>query len=330
MMKYLITGANGFCGRHLADVLAGSGNIVYGISRSIPDDLVAQHPSVTYEQCNLIDHTSINNMLQKIEPDCIFHLAAESSVASSWSSPINIMNNNVLSQINIFEVVRELELSTRIIVACSSEEYGLINESDLPVNENCCFKPLSTYAVSKVSQDMLAYQYYKSYNMDIIRIRSFNLTGPGRSANYALSSFARQIADIERGGNLNTIFVGNLNVKRDYTDVRDAMKGYYQIALKAKSGTVYNLCSGKAYSLKELLDILVSYSTNDINIEIDKKRFRPSDLPIMLGDNIRIKTEIGWAPKIDIRDTLKDLLNYWRHYNRENFEKSIHVEIFNT
>ncbi|NOR48476.1 MAG: NAD-dependent epimerase/dehydratase family protein [Methanosarcinaceae archaeon] len=316
MVKYLITGANGFCGRHLADVLVGGSNSVYGISRSIPDDLVAQHPAVTYEQCNLIDHTSVYNMLKKIEPDYIFHLAAESSVASSWKSPVNIMNNNVLSQINIFEAVRELELSTRIIVACSSEEYGLINESDLPVNENCCFNPLSAYAVSKVSQDMLAYQYFKSYDMDIVRVRSFNLTGPGRPPTYALSSFAHQIAEIEKRISKNVISVGNLDVKRDYTDVRDAVNGYNELALKAKPGTVYNLCSGKTYSLKDLLDILVSYSTKNINIEIDKMKFRPSDLPIMLGDNTRIKTEIGWTQKIDIYDTLKDLLNYWRRHNK--------------
>jgi len=313
MTVYLISGANGFCGRHLADVLEGGYNKVYGVSRKIPDDLLIEHPHVKYEHCNLVDHTSVFNILKKIKPDCVFHLAAESSVASSWKSPINMLNNNVLSQVNIFEAVRELELPTRIIVSCSSEEYGLINESDLPVNENCCFNPLSTYAVSKVAQDMLAYQYYKSYNMDIVRVRAFNLTGPGRSPNYALSSFAKQIADIEKGLLAkNTILVGNLNVKRDYTDVRDAMNAYHKIASKAKSGTVYNLCSGKAHSLKDLLDILISFSTTDINIEVDELRFRPSDLPIMLGDNTKIKTKIGWTPEIDIHDTLKDLLNYWR------------------
>ena len=314
MVKYLITGANGFCGRHLADVLANSGNKVYGISRTIPDALVAQHPGVTYEQCNLIDHTSVYNMLKKIEPDCIFHLAAESSVGSSWKNPVNMMNNNVLSQINIFEAVRELELPTRIIVACSSEEYGLIKESDLPVNEKCCFNPLSTYAVSKVSQDMLAYQYYKSYDMDIVRVRSFNLTGPGRPQTYALSSFAYQIAKIEKEMLENVISVGNLDVKRDYTDVRDAVNGYYELALNAKSGTVYNLCSGEAYNLRDLLNILISFSTTEVNVKIDRLKYRPSDLPIMLGDNTKIKTEIGWTPKIDIQTTLIDLLNYWRNY----------------
>ena len=313
MTVYLITGANGFCGRHLANILAaGKNDVVYGISRRIPDDLIAEHPNVKYEQCNLLDHTSVFNVLKRIKPECIFHLAAESSVGSSWMSPTNILTNNIISQINIFETIRELELSCRTVVACSSEEYGLIDESDLPVNEKCCFNPLSTYAVSKVSQDMLAYQYYKSYNMDIVRVRAFNQTGPNRPQNYALSSFAKQIADIEKGLIHNTLSVGNLNVKRDYTDVRDAMKAYHQIALKAKPGSVYNLCSGKAYSLKDLLDILISLSTADVKIEVDEMKFRPSDLPIMLGDNTKIKTDIGWAPKIDINKTLKDLLNYWR------------------
>lgn len=312
MTVYLITGANGFVGRHLANVLTSDDNVVYGISRIIPWDLIESHPGVVYEQCNLIDHASVFEMLKKTKPDCIFHFAAESSVAASWKSPINILNNNLISQVNIFEAVRELELSTKIVVACSSEEYGLIKESDLPVNENCCFNPLSTYAVSKVAQDMLAYQYYKSYNMDIIRVRSFNLTGSGQSTAYALSSFAKQIADIEKGLAKNTISVGNLNVRRDYTDVRDAVKAYYLLALKAKPGTVFNLCSGKAHSLKDLLDFLVSLSIVDIKIEVDKQKFRLSDLPIMLGDNTKIRTEIGWKPEIDIHDTLNDLLNYWR------------------
>ncbi len=314
MVTYLITGANGFLGRHLADLLSNDNSLVYGISRSVPHDLVLNHPDVAYEQCNLIDHTSVFNLLQKIKPDCIFHLAAESSVASSWKGPINIFNNNVLSQINIFEALRELGLSARVVVAGSSEEYGLVNESDLPVNEKCCFNPLSTYAVSKVSQDMLAYQYYKSYDMDIVRVRSFNLTGPGRPPIYALSSFAYQIAEIEKEKSKNIISVGNLDVKRDYTDVRDAVKGYYEIALKAKPGEVYNLCSGRAHNLKDLLNILISFSTTELNVEIDKLKYRPSDLPIMLGDNTKIKTEIGWIPEIDIHTTLKDLLDYWRNY----------------
>ncbi len=315
MTVYLVTGANGFAGRHLANLLEDGNNTVYGISRTIPEDLVLKHPKVKYEQCNLTDHASVFNTLKSIEPDCIFHFAAESSVAYSRKSPVNILYNNIISQINIFEALRELGLPTRIIVACSSEEYGLIKESNLPVNESCCFNPLSTYAVSKVSQDMLAYQYYKSYNMDTVRVRSFNLTGPGRSPIYAISSFAKQIADIEKNPIKNTILVGNLNVKRDFTDVRDAVKAYYLIASRSKPGSVYNLCSGKAYSLKHLLDILISMSKVDIKIEIDDSKLRASDLPIMQGDNTKIQTEIGWIPERNIKETLKDLLDYWRAYS---------------
>jgi GDP-4-dehydro-6-deoxy-D-mannose reductase len=315
MAIYLITGANGFCGRHLSNLLRDKENIVYGISRKISEVLPSKYPHVKYEQVNLVDHAAVYNLLKKIKPDYIFHLAAESSVASSWNSPINILNNNALGQLNIFEVLRELNIDSRVVVACSSEEYGLVDESKLPVNENCCFNPLSTYAVSKVAQDMLAYQYYKSYDMDIIRVRSFNLTGPGRSPTYALSSFAKQITDIERNPSNNILSVGNLNVQRDYTDVRDAMKAYHAVAQNGKTGEVYNLCSGKAYLLSELLDKMISYSNTKINIEVDQAKLRPSDIPVMVGDNSKIRREVNWEPLISIEKTLNDLLDYWRSYD---------------
>lgn len=319
MKTVLITGANGFCGRYLAGLLENDSNYkVYGISRRIPKELLTQHSRVIYETCDLNDYLSVLNILKKTKPDYIFHLAADSSVASSWKNPINMITNNIVSQINIFEAVLDLKLSSKIIVACSSEEYGLVSPSNLPVNENCCFNPLSSYAVSKVSQDMLAFQYFMSYNMNIVRVRAFNLTGPGRPPNYALSSFAKQIADIEKGLNQNKILVGNLNVGRDFTDVRDAVKAYHLIALNAKPGTVYNLCSGKAYQLTDLLNFLLSLTKENVKIEIDKSKFRPADLPIMLGDNSKIIKEINWTPTIDIHKTLEDMLNYWRAYEENN------------
>lgn len=312
MATYLITGANGFCGRHLVNIIPRH-NEIFGISRNIPEELISMHPHVTYERLNLLDHSSIYEFLKKYTPDYIIHLAAESSVASSWKGPVNMLNNNLISQINIFEVLRELELNeTKIVIACSSEEYGLVKESNLPVNESCNFNPLSAYAVSKIAQDMSAYQYYQSYGMNIIRARCFNLIGPGQATYYALSSFAKQIADIEKGQRENTISVGNLDVVRDYTDVRSAMDAYYQIVTKSKSGYVYNICSGNGYNLKDLLDYLISLSESDIKIKIDPSRLRPSDLPVMIGDNTKIKNEIGWEPKIDIYESLIDLLNYWR------------------
>ena len=309
MKTVLITGFNGFCGNHLANLFKGK---IYGLSRFISDDFFRNYPNAIFYQCDLTDDARTRKVIQEIEPDCIFHLAAESSVASSFDNPADLINNNVASQVNIFEAVHNLELDTRILIAGSSEEYGLVSEDDIPVNENCSFNPLSTYAVSKVTQDMLAYQYHKSYDMDIVRIRSFNLTGPGRPHSYALSSFAYQIAQIEKRSQHGTISVGNHEANRDYTDVRDAVKGYLQLAQKAKSGSVYNLCSGTSYSLKYLLDILISLSTADINVEIDPDKFRPSDIPVMKGDNTKIKNDIGWEPSIGITTTLLDLLNYWR------------------
>lgn len=313
MSTYLITGASGFCGRHLVDIIPQEKNEIIGISRNITEELVSMHPHVTYESLNLMDHSSIYRLLKESTPDYIIHLAGESSVASSWKGPINMLNNNLISQINIFEAIRELELNdTKIVIACSSEEYGLVKESDLPVNENCSFNPLSAYAVSKIAQDMLGYQYYRSYGMNITRARCFNLVGPGQNTSYALSSFAKQISDIEKGIKENTILVGNLNAIRDYTDVRSAMDAYYQLAKKSKSGEVYNLCSGNGHNLKDLLDYLISLSNCEVKIKLDPLRLRPSDLPVMIGDNTKIKTEIGWEPKIDIHKSLLDLLNYWR------------------
>lgn len=312
MAKYLITGANGFCGRHIVNIIPKN-NDIYGISRNIPEELILEHPHVTYERLNLLDHSSIFEFLKNNTPNYIIHLAAESSVGLSWKGPINMLNNNIFSQINIFEALRELELyDTKIIIACSSEEYGLVKESNLPVNEKCEFNPLSAYAVSKISQDMLAYQYHMSYNMNIIRARCFNLIGPGQATYYALSSFAKQIADIEKGKQKKIICVGNLNTIRDYTDVESAMDAYCQIILKSKSGSVYNICSGKGECIRDLLNYLISLSNTDIKVITDSSRLRPSDLPIMIGDNMKIKNEIGWEPKIDIHKSLIDLLNYWR------------------
>lgn len=317
MASFLITGANGFCGRHLATLLEKSNvGTVYGLSRKIPQELEVGHSKVIYKSCDLMDYDSVLEVIKDVKPDYIFHLAADSSVASSWKNPTKMITNNIVSQINLFEAVHELGLSSKIVIACSSEEYGLVRESDLPVNENCNFNPLSAYAVSKVAQDMMGFQYYKSYNMNIVRIRAFNMTGPGRPPNYALSSFAKQIADIEKGIVENVIHVGNLNAMRDFIDIRDGVRAYLLVALKASPGSVYNLCSGKAYKLMDLLNYLVSLTKEEVKVEIDNSRFRPADIPVMVGDNTKIKKEINWAPEIDIHETLKDLLNYWRSNDR--------------
>lgn len=312
MAKYLITGINGFCAPHLVKVIPKN-NVIYGISRNISEEFILKHPDVVCEQLNLLDHSSVFKFFEKYAPDYIFHFAAESSVAYSWNAPIDMLNNNIMAQINLLEAIKQLGLlKTKIVIACSSEEYGLVKKSDLPINEEHNFNPLSAYAVSKITQDISGYYYYKSYGMKIVRARCFNLIGPGQPACYALSSFAKQIADIEKGRRENVIYVGNLDVVRDYTDVRCAMDAYYKILTRAKSGSVYNICSGKKYRLRDLLHYLLSLTHANIKIKIDPARLRPSDLPFMVGDNTKIKKEIGWEPKINIYKSLSDLLNYWR------------------
>ena len=215
---------------------------------------------------------------------------------------------------NLFESIRRRNLDPLIHIAGSSEEYGYTAPEDIPVNEKTALRPLSPYAVSKVSQDMLGYQYYQSYNMKIVRTRAFNHTGPRRGSVFVESNFAQQIAEIESETRQPTVFVGNLEAKRDYCDVRDIVKGYWLALQKGDPGEVYNLASGKAWAIQEVLDYLLSMSAVSIEVKQDPARMRPSDVPILCGDSSVFREKTGWAPQIPFEETLKDLLKYWRTY----------------
>jgi len=194
----------------------------------------------------------------------------------------------------------------------SSEEYGLVSKNELPIKETNPLRPLSPYAVSKVGQDLLGYQYYKSYGLNIIRTRAYNHTGPRREDVFVCSNFAKQIAMIEKGKEPPIIYVGNLKAKRDFTDVRDIVRAYWLALEKCTPGEVYNICSGRARSIKEVLDILLSLSKTTLKIKKDPKRLRPSDIPILQGDSSKFRKITGWKPEIPFEKTLEDLLNYWR------------------
>ncbi|UCH12385.1 MAG: GDP-mannose 4,6-dehydratase, partial [Candidatus Omnitrophota bacterium] len=219
---------------------------------------------------------------------------------------------NMIGEVNLFEALRSLKLNPRIIVAGSSEEYGFVIKSELPIKETHPLRPLSPYAVSKVGQDLLGYQYYKSYWLNVIRTRAFNHTGPRRGESFSCSNFAKQIALIEKKKQRPVIYVGNLNAKRDFTDVRDMVKGYWLVMQKGKPGEVYNICSGKAHTIKKALDILLSFAKVPIKIKQAPSRMRPSDVPVLLGDCTKMKKLTGWKPTIPFKKTMEDLLNYWR------------------
>lgn len=318
-MKVLITGITGFVGSHLAEYcLKIPGVEVYGtiMSHHLGDELKrieSIKDKIEIFECNLTNRIAVQRVLEKVRPDKIFHLAAQSFVPASWQSPEDTIFNNIMSELNIFEVVRELGLSPVIQIAGSSEEYGLVHEKELPIKEENILRPLSPYGVSKIGQDTLACQYYYSYGIKTVVTRAFNHEGPRRGEQFVTSSFAKQIAKIEKGLQEPVIYVGNLEAQRDYLDVRDVVDAYWLATEKCKNGEPYNICSGKAWTIQSVLDLLLSKSTKkDIRVEQDPKRMRPSDVMILLGSCEKFKKQTGWEPKIPFEKTLEDTLNYWR------------------
>lgn len=314
MTKSLITGITGFAGSHLAELLLQKGHEVWGTIRwrSKTENIEHIRKRLKLVEADLLDSYSVENAIGQVKPDYIFHLAAQSFVPTSWHAPAHTMITNAVGQINLFEVVRQLGIDPIIQIACSSEEYGKVYPKELPVKETNPLRPLSPYGVSKVTQDMLGYQYFMSYGLKIVRTRAFNHTGPRRGEVFASSTFAKQIAEIEKKKREPVIYVGNLKAKRDFTDVRDVVKAYFLAVKKCQPGKVYNICSQKSWSIQQVLDMLLEMSKKEIEVKVDPQRLRPSDVEILLGDCSKFRRATGWKPTIPFEKTLKDLLDYWR------------------
>lgn len=315
-MRVLITGITGFAGSHLAEyILAKHPDLeVFGIMRwrSRTENIESIRNQVELIECDLRDATSVKNLMARVLPDKIFHLAAQSFVPSSWNAPAESLATNVLGQLNIFEAIRELDIDPWIQIACSSEEYGLVHEDELPIKEENPLRPLSPYAVSKVGQDYLAYQYFKSFGLKAVRTRGFNHDGPRRGDVFVSSNFAKQLVEVEKGKKEPVIHVGNLEARRDFSDVRDIVRGYWLAVERCEPGEVYNICCGKAYSIQEVLDRLIELSGAKVDIQEDPSRLRPSDVPVLLGDNTKFRNATNWKPEIPYDKTLSDMLDYWR------------------
>jgi len=314
-MKALITGITGFAGSHLAEyLLAEHPEIeVHGTHRwrSPLDNVSEILDKVHLTECDLCDHHSVYRTLEKVRPDYVFHLAAQSFVPTSWGAPAATLTTNILGQTHIFEAVRALGLDPVIQIACSSEEYGLVHAHEVPMTEENPLRPLSPYAVSKVGQDFLAYQYFQSYGLKAIRTRGFNHTGPRRGKVFVTSNFAMQLAKIKVGLQDPVIQVGNLEARRDFTDVRDMVRAYYLAVTKGKPGEVYNIGSGATITIQELLDRLIALAGVKVEVRQDPERMRPSDVEILLADASKFKADTGWEPRIPFDQTLKDTLDYW-------------------
>jgi len=314
-MKALVTGITGFVGSHLAEYLLAKKDVeVWGIDRwrSKTDNIDHIKDKLKLIECDLRDASSVEKAIDLVKPEKIFHLAAQSFVPTSWNAPAETITTNIIGELNIFEAVHKIGINPWIQIACSSEEYGMVYPDETPIKETNPLRPLSPYGVSKVGQDMLGYQYAMSYGMNIVRTRGFNHTGPRRGEVFVESNFAAQIARIEKGKIPPVIHVGNLEARRDYTDARDMVRGYWLATEKCKRGEEYNICTGKDFTIQNVLDILLSYSKIKVDVKQDPARMRPSDVMILLGDNTKFTKSTGWKPEIPFEKTLLDLLNYWR------------------
>ncbi len=318
--RILVTGISGFVGSHLAEYCLKQGDKVFGtiLSHHLGNEtknikfILGQ---VKLLECNLRNRASVFKVVNEVKPDIIFHLAAHSFVPMSWKDPEEVLTNNILGELNIFESIRDLHLEGKTIIqiACSSEEYGLVKPEECPIKETQELRPMSPYAVSKVAQEMLASQYHRSYGLKTVITRAFNHEGPRRGIDFVTSAFASQIAKIEKEGR-GAVQVGNLDSVRDFTDVRDMVRAYYLAVTsdKIKYGEAYNVCSGEGHKIKEVLATLFSCSNNVSSFDYVDKLNRPSDVPLLIGNCDKFKEVTGWKTEVGFEKMLLDILNYWR------------------
>ncbi|MEM2192414.1 MAG: GDP-mannose 4,6-dehydratase, partial [Candidatus Hadarchaeales archaeon] len=307
-MRALITGVNGFVGSWLAEFLLAKDVEVYGTIHDKRMENVAHLvPKLHLITCDVREEEHVRNALEESSPNLIFHLAAQSRPDISWIEPRRTLETNVIGTVNLFERVRKMNIDPVILVAGSSAEYGLISPDEPPIKEDHPLLPVSPYGVSKVAQTLMAYQYFKNYGMKTIMVRIFGATGPRKTGD-ACSDFCKQIVKIERGEAEPVVKVGNLNVIRDLMDVEDALEAFWILVEKKKIGEIYNICSSKPLRIGDMLNKLLSFSKIRPKIEVDPKKIRPTDEPIVVGDNTKIKRECGWEPKIPFDETLRKTL----------------------
>lgn len=315
MKKFLVTGVSGFVGQHFLDFLEQNRirSRVLGVDLSGSGAKRSyDHLSVSFKQIDLLHGHEIERVLFEFQPDYILHLAAYSSVAFSWKDPVLSFQNNMNVFLNLVETIRRLGLATRILSVGSSEAYGNINEARLPLVEESPLDPVSPYAVARVSQEMLSKVYADSYGVDLIITRSFNHIGPGQKDVFVISSFAKQISEIRRSGQKKGVLsTGDLQIVRDFLDVRDVVRAYYLLLTQGKKGRIYNICSGQGISLLSVISELASIAGVEIATETNPAFVRPSDNRIIVGSNRRIAEDLGWKPEITLQQSLRDVLAYW-------------------
>lgn len=308
-MRILITGVGGFVGGHLLRHLLENAPDDEFHGTTLADAPRPEVASLTCHNINLKDEQAVRDLIAQVQPDHIYHLAAQASPRVSFKTPWNTLENNIHSQLNVIQACVALNIQPRMLVVSSAEIYGPVKPENLPVREDTPLRPTSPYGVSKIAQDMLGLQYHLSHRLPIIRVRPFNHIGPGQSEGFVATDFAIQIARIEAGQQPAVMEVGNLTAQRDFSDVRDVVRAYQLVMEQGAAGAVYNVASGHAHSIQEVLDILLSYSTTSIEVRVDPARMLPVDVPVIQGDASLLRETTGWQPTIAFEQTLLDVLN---------------------
>jgi GDP-4-dehydro-6-deoxy-D-mannose reductase len=312
-LKALITGISGFVGSYLAEHLLENtdwevAGTVFGPYANIADlcGTLELYPA----ELSRLDVVTF--VLEQAQPDVLFHLAAQPLVSASRRDPWGTLETNIRMQLNVLEAVAQVNPGCRVLVVGSSEEYGLIDAEDLPIDEETPLRPLSAYAISKVAQDLLGLQYHLTHRLHVVRVRPFNHIGPRQRIGFVAPDFASQIVAAELGRRPPSIKVGNLAARRDFSDVRDVVRAYVLLITEGEPGQVYNIGSGESHAIQELLDILLSLSRVNIEVQRDPDRMRPSEVPEVVCDTGRIRVQTGWQATIPFEQSLKDILEYWR------------------
>jgi GDP-4-dehydro-6-deoxy-D-mannose reductase len=309
--KWLVTGSAGFCGSALVDLLVARGCQVFGVDVTAVDAHPAQHLDAAYEpiQADLADADAVHRLVADVEPDYIAHLAALTNPAAPLAT---LYEANVYGTVHLLDAVKAAVPACMVLIAGSSAQYGLTSPDENPITEAQSFRPITHYAVTKATQDLVG-AMYSATGLRVIRTRTFNIVGPRQKANFVSSAFAKQIAEIERGLRSPLIEVGNLAARRDFVDVRDVVRAYGLALVHGRPGAVYNVCSGKERSVRELLDGLLALSkVADIDVRQVPDRLQAADLPTQVGSYERLAADTGWRPEITWEQMMQDLLDYWR------------------
>jgi len=296
-VRALITGASGFVGNHLVAHLQEQGDVVLS------------------PETDITDRPALMAAFADLQPEVVYHLAAQADVGGSWNHPLETLRVNVEGTLNVLDAARESG-ATKVLAVNSADVYGVVDETELPLSETSEIRPTSPYAASKAAAEMLCIQASRGYGLSVVRARSFNHLGPGQSDRFVASAIAHRVVDNELSGG-STVRIGNLSARRDFTDVRDVVRAYRLLMIAGSPGEVYNVCSGVDRTVREVAEMLVKLADCNMSLEPDPELMRPVDLMVLRGDNSRIRAATSWQPLIPIETTLSDLLQYWRDQQRQ-------------